>query len=175
MVTVIVTSVLYVKTMAVWTEEEALRQVRSWKQAGKQVVFTNGCFDLLHRGHVEYLEAARQEGDVLIVGLNSDASVQQLKGPPRPIQGESDRAYILDHLRAVTGVVIFSEATPARLIESLEPDVLVKGADYMVEEIAGSQAVLQRGGRVVTIPFQSQRSTSDLIQRIYEGMRKILD
>jgi len=161
--------------MAVWTEEEALRQVRSWKQAGKQVVFTNGCFDLLHRGHVEYLEAARQEGDVLIVGLNSDASVRQLKGPHRPIQSESDRAYILDHLQAVTGVVIFNEGTPARLIERLEPDVLVKGADYEVDEIAGSRAVLGRGGRVVTIPFQSQRSTTELIQRIYQGARKILD
>ncbi len=161
--------------MAVWTEEEALRQVRSWKQAGKRVVFTNGCFDLLHRGHVEYLDAARWEGDVLIVGLNSDASVQRLKGPPRPIQSERDRAFILDHLRAVEGVVIFEEDTPANLIERLEPDVLVKGADYEVEEIAGSRAILERGGRVVTIPFQSQRSTTELIQRIYQATRKILD
>jgi rfaE bifunctional protein nucleotidyltransferase chain/domain len=161
--------------MAIWTEEEAIHQVRTWKQAGKRVVFTNGCFDLLHRGHVEYLEAARHEGDVLIIGLNSDASVKRLKGPPRPFQSESDRAYILDHLKAVTGVVIFEEETPARLIERLEPDVLVKGADYEVKEIAGSQAVLKQGGRVVTIPFQSQRSTTELIQRIYRGVRKILD
>jgi D-beta-D-heptose 7-phosphate kinase/D-beta-D-heptose 1-phosphate adenosyltransferase len=130
------------------------------------IVFTNGCFDILHRGHVEYLAAARQLGDVLVVGLNSDASVRRLKGPDRPINPEGDRAAVLDALRAVDFVTIFEEDTPAALIEAVQPDVLVKGADYTEDRIVGADIVRQRGGRVVIVPLLGGRSTSGLIARI---------
>jgi D-beta-D-heptose 7-phosphate kinase/D-beta-D-heptose 1-phosphate adenosyltransferase len=130
------------------------------------IVFTNGCFDLLHRGHVEYLAAARQLGDVLVVGLNSDASVRRLKGPDRPINPEGDRAAVLDALRAVDFVTIFEEDTPAALIEAVQPDVLVKGADYTEDRIVGADIVRRRGGRVVIVPLLGGRSTSGLIARI---------
>jgi D-beta-D-heptose 7-phosphate kinase/D-beta-D-heptose 1-phosphate adenosyltransferase len=130
------------------------------------IVFTNGCFDILHRGHVEYLAAARQLGDVLVVGLNSDASVRRLKGPDRPINPEGDRAAVLDALRAVVFVTIFEEDTPAALIEAVQPDVLVKGADYTEDRIVGADIVRQRGGRVVIVPLLGGRSTSGLIARI---------
>lgn len=129
-------------------------------------MFTNGCFDLLHRGHVEYLAAARQLGDVLVVGLNSDASVRRLKGPDRPINPEGDRAAVLDALRAVDFVTIFEEDTPAALIEAVQPDVLVKGADYTEDRIVGADIVRRRGGRVVIVPLLGGRSTSGLIARI---------
>jgi D-beta-D-heptose 7-phosphate kinase/D-beta-D-heptose 1-phosphate adenosyltransferase len=130
------------------------------------IVFTNGCFDILHRGHVEYLAAARQLGDVLVVGLNSDASVRRLKGPDRPINPEGDRAAVLDALRAVDFVTIFEEDTPAALIEAVQPDVLVKGADYTEDRIVGADIVRRRGGRVVIVPLLGGRSTSGLIARI---------
>jgi D-beta-D-heptose 7-phosphate kinase/D-beta-D-heptose 1-phosphate adenosyltransferase len=130
------------------------------------IVFTNGCFDLLHRGHVEYLAAARQLGDVLVVGLNSDASVRRLKGPDRPINPEGDRAAVLDALRAVDFVTIFEEDTPAALIEAVQPNVLVKGADYTEDRIVGADIVRRRGGRVVIVPLLGGRSTSGLIARI---------
>lgn len=152
--------------MAVWTRTAALRQVQAWQRAGLKVVFTNGCFDLLHRGHVEYLQAARACGQRLIVGLNNDASVRQLKGAPQPYQSEADRARILDALETVDGVVLFGELTPEQLIRELTPDVLVKGGDYSSEVIVGAAYIRQSGGEVVTVPFIKGYSTSALATRI---------
>lgn len=132
----------------------------------KRVVFTNGCFDLLHAGHVDYLEAAKAEGDFLIVGLNSDDSVRRIKGPPRPLQPEGDRAAVLAGLAAVDLVVIFAEDDPGALIAALLPDVLVKGADWAEDEIVGAAAVKAAGGRVVRVPLTAGKSTTDLLERI---------
>ena len=142
---------------------ELRRQARS---EGRRVVFTNGCFDLLHAGHVRYLEAARAEGDLLIVGLNSDASVRRLKGPGRPLNPAADRAEVLAGLQAVDAVVFFEEDTPAELIAELAPDVLVKGADWAEGEIVGADIVESQGGKVVRIPLLEGRSTSRLIAAI---------
>lgn len=129
------------------------------------VVFTNGVFDILHRGHVEYLEHARSLGDLLVVGLNSDASVRRLKGQDRPVNSEADRAAVLAALAAVDRVTIFEEDTPFELIRALLPDVLVKGGDYRVETIVGAPEVLAAGGRVEVAPLVPGRSTTRLIQR----------
>lgn len=137
-----------------------------WRSLGERVVFTNGCFDLLHVGHVRYLNAARALGDHLVVGLNSDASVRRLKGPGRPVTPEPERAEILCALAAVDAVVLFEEDTPLSLIEALEPDVLVKGGDWALEAIVGREFVEGRGGRVVTIPIVRGRSTSGLLGRM---------
>ena len=144
----------------------ALEKVRFWQASGKKVVFSNGCFDILHAGHVEYLEAARKLGDVLLIGLNSDASVSRLKGSSRPICCEADRATVLSALHVVDALTIFDEDTPEELIGSLLPDILVKGADWAVELIAGAQAVLDHGGAVLTIPLLEGRSTSTIIEKI---------
>jgi rfaE bifunctional protein nucleotidyltransferase chain/domain len=138
----------------------------SLREQNKKIVFTNGCFDILHRGHIEYLTKAKEFGDVLIVGLNSDTSVQRLKGKDRPINSESDRARILDALKPVDYVVIFEEDTPLRLIQMVKPDVLVKGGDYKVEEIVGSEYVMSYGGKVEIIPFVEGKSTTKIIQKI---------
>ncbi len=146
---------------------EKLLEIRSRARAeGRRVVFTNGVFDLLHRGHVEYLQKARELGDLLVIGLNSDSSVHAIKGPRRPLVPQEDRAAVLAALECVDKVVLFDEETPARLIEALLPDVLVKGADYTVEQIAGADAVRRNGGRVATIELTPGRSTSGLIKRI---------
>lgn len=137
--------------------------------AGARVVFTNGCFDLLHPGHVRYLEAARALGDVLVVGLNDDASVRRLKGPGRPILRLPERAEVLAGLAAVDHLVPFTEDTPLRLIELLAPDVLVKGADWAAGQIVGADVVLARGGRVERIDVVPGVSTSELIRRIRAG------
>jgi D-beta-D-heptose 7-phosphate kinase/D-beta-D-heptose 1-phosphate adenosyltransferase len=142
------------------------------RRGGRKVVFTNGCFDLLHAGHVQYLEAARRQGDLLIVGLNCDASVRRLKGKGRPIQGERDRALLVAALAAVDGVVIFEEDTPARIIEALDPDVLAKGADWKASDIVGRDNVLARGGRVVRIPLRRGASTSTIIEKIVRTHRR---
>jgi D-beta-D-heptose 7-phosphate kinase/D-beta-D-heptose 1-phosphate adenosyltransferase len=133
-----------------------------------RLVFSNGVFDLLHSGHIASLEAARALGDCLVVGVNSDASARRLKGPGRPLQREADRARILAALRCVEAVTVFDEDTPAALIERLLPDVLVKGADYRVEQIAGAPAVLAAGGEVQLIELEAGRSTTDLVRRIRE-------
>jgi D-beta-D-heptose 7-phosphate kinase/D-beta-D-heptose 1-phosphate adenosyltransferase len=134
-----------------------------------RLVFSNGVFDLLHSGHIASLEAARALGDCLVVGVNSDASVRRLKGPGRPLQREVDRARILAALRCVDAVTVFDEDTPAALIERVLPDVLVKGADYRVEQIAGAPAVLAAGGEVQLIDLEAGRSTTDLVRRIREA------
>ncbi|MBI4725744.1 D-glycero-beta-D-manno-heptose 1-phosphate adenylyltransferase [candidate division TA06 bacterium] len=136
------------------------------KAAGKKAVFTNGVFDILHRGHVEYLEKARELGDLLIIGLNSDASVRRIKGPQRPLCSQEDRAMVLSALACVDYIVLFDEDTPQKIVESLVPDILVKGADYSVEQIVGADVVLRNGGKVLPIELTPGKSTSGLIKRI---------
>jgi len=151
--------------------EEAARWVMDLQGQGKLVVFTNGCFDLLHVGHVHYLEEARSLGDDLIVGVNTDASVKRLgKGPGRPLNPEGDRARVLAALACVGRVVLFAEDTPLSLITLLAPDILVKGGDYQLDEIVGREVVLARGGRVVALPFVPGYSTTALIERIRSGI-----
>jgi rfaE bifunctional protein nucleotidyltransferase chain/domain len=139
------------------------------RAAGARVVFTNGCFDLLHPGHVRYLAAARALGDVLVVGLNDDASVRRLKGAGRPILGLGERAEVLAALAAVDHLIVFADDTPRALIATLLPDVLVKGADWAAEDIAGRDEVLAAGGRVERIALVPGTSTSELIRRIRAG------
>jgi D-glycero-beta-D-manno-heptose 1-phosphate adenylyltransferase len=146
--------------------EELLPQVKTAKSTGRKIVFTNGCFDLLHVGHVRYLKEARSLGDLLVVGLNSDASVRGLKGTSRPVQSESDRAEILASLGCVDYVVLFSEEIPLRLITALKPDVLVKGGDWPVEKIIGHEVVLKGGGQVRSLPFHPGHSTSSILEKI---------
>ncbi len=145
---------------------DAIAFAESCRKSGRRVVFTNGVFDLLHPGHVRYLRAARAEGDALIVGLNSDRSVRAYKGPSRPITPEEERAEILAALTCVDAVVIFDEETPGRIIHLIQPDVLVKGADWAADAIVGRDTVEARGGRVVRIPVEQGWSTSAIIKRI---------
>ena len=147
---------------------EARAKLELWRAAKARVVFTNGVFDLLHRGHAEYLEDARALGDRLVVGVNTDASVRRLKGPSRPIVGEQDRAALVRALACVDLVVLFDDDTPQRLIEAVKPDVLVKGADYAPADIVGREFVESRGGRVTTIPLREGLSTSEIVKRIRE-------
>lgn len=137
---------------------------------GKRVVFTNGCFDILHRGHVEYLQSAAALGDVLIIGLNNDASVRRIKTADRPIVHEEDRAFLLAALEIVDYVTLFSEDTPLGLIETLLPDVLVKGGDYTRDTIVGADAVEAAGGKVAVIPLTPGRSTTGIVERIKQTM-----
>jgi len=136
------------------------------REAGGRVVFTNGCFDLLHPGHVSYLRVARSLGDALVVGLNSDASVRRLKGPSRPVVPEKDRAAVLEALDSVDAVVIFGENTPIRLVRELEPTVYVKGGDYRVEDLPEAEVAREFGAEVKIIPFEPGYSTSALIEKI---------
>ncbi|WP_133510614.1 D-glycero-beta-D-manno-heptose-7-phosphate kinase [Candidatus Thiosymbion oneisti] len=146
--------------------EEAQAQVRRWQAAGERVVFTNGCFDLLHVGHVTYLERARRYGHRLVVGLNADASVRRLKGPERPLIGQEDRARVLAALATVDAVILFDQDTPLALIEQLRPDVLAKGADYREEQVIGAAEVKSWGGQVVLVPLVEDRSTTGIIARM---------
>ncbi|MBL7974656.1 MAG: D-glycero-beta-D-manno-heptose 1-phosphate adenylyltransferase [Candidatus Kapabacteria bacterium] len=133
---------------------------------GKNIVFTNGCFDILHVGHVTYLQQARMRGDVLIVGVNTDASVRRLKGESRPVNTEQDRAIVLDALRSVDYVTLFDEDTPLELITALLPNVLVKGGDYTPSTIVGADVVTQHGGTVEVIPLVEGKSTTNIIKTI---------
>jgi D-glycero-beta-D-manno-heptose 1-phosphate adenylyltransferase len=153
--------------MALTPREAAALQCRRWAQQGRRVVFTNGVFDLLHRGHVLYLEQARALGDVLVVGINDDASARRLgKGPGRPLNPLRDRGEVLAALRAVDLVVPFQEETPRELISLLRPQVLVKGGDYTEDQVAGGAEVREWGGQVVIVPFTAGYSTTGLIRRI---------
>ena len=145
-----------------------------WKHtlASKKIVFTNGVFDILHRGHVEYLAKASALGDILVVGLNTDQSVHRLKGPNRPIHSEEDRAAVLSMLKGIDAVVYFDEDTPLELISFLMPTVLTKGADYKVEDIVGGDVVIANGGKVVTIDLTEGRSTSHAIETIIQRYEK---
>jgi D-beta-D-heptose 7-phosphate kinase/D-beta-D-heptose 1-phosphate adenosyltransferase len=146
--------------------EELLRTIKDLKAKGKRIVFTNGCFDLLHVGHIRYLEKAKTLGDILIVGVNSDASVQKLKGPERPILPVEDRTEILSGLGCVDYITVFDELDPLALITSLQPNVLVKGGDWTKEQTVGKEVVERSGGEVVIIPFVEGTSTSNLIETI---------
>lgn len=149
------------------SHEDLLRERERLRAAGKIVVFTNGVFDLLHVGHVRYLEDARRLGDALIIAINSDRRVRELKGVDRPIIPQDERAEILAALRSVTHVTIFNEISPRKLIGELLPDVLVKGGDYSLDEIHGREEVEAAGGRVVSLPFIEGASTTKIIEKMY--------
>ena len=140
--------------------------VRNWKNNGKRIVFTNGCFDILHLGHVDYLEKAKALGDILVVGMNTDASVRRFKGPHRPLQDETSRTRIMASLRSVDLVILFDENTPLELISTLLPDILVKGSDYLAENIVGADVVKNSGGVVKTIRFVEGYSTTKIVEKI---------
>jgi len=142
------------------------------KRKGKKVIFTNGCFDILHRGHIEIFEKAKSLGDILVIAVNSDSSVRKLKGEERPIVSEDDRAYIIASLECVDAVCLFDEETPAEIIDKIKPDILVKGGDYKVDEIVGRESVWDAGGEVITIPLLEGRSTSGIIEKIVKIHRK---
>ena len=146
--------------------EELKDQVDSWKETGEKIVFTNGCFDIIHRGHIEVLARTADLGNRLIVGLNSDRSIQALKGDNRPIEDEDSRAILLASLSFVNAVVLFSEETPLKLISTLNPDVLAKGGDYEIETIVGHKVVQENGGQVILIPFVDGFSSTNIIDKI---------
>ena len=137
-----------------------------WRFQDKKIVFTNGCFDILHRGHIEYLSKAADLGDVLIVGLNTDSSVSRIKGPKRPVVDEQSRALLLAALHFTTAIVLFDESTPYELIKQVQPDILVKGKDYKAEEVVGYDIVTAKGGKVETITLVDGFSTTGLIQKL---------
>ena len=147
-------------------DQKLERELNRARLIGKTIVFTNGCFDILHRGHVEYLAQASDYGDILVLGLNSDASVRKLKGPRRPINDEQSRATIMASLKYVDFIYIFDEETPYSLINRVQPDVLIKGGDYKIEDIVGYDIVTAKGGRVLTIPFVDGFSTTGLIEKM---------
>jgi rfaE bifunctional protein nucleotidyltransferase chain/domain len=156
--------------MGIVVSRAELTQIREkLKREGKKVVFTNGCFDIVHRGHVDYLTKAKALGDVLLVGMNTDASVKRLKGPTRPVVCQDDRAFVLSAFRAVDYVCLFEEDTPQELIRAVVPDVLVKGSDWAVDSIVGKDIVEAAGGTVQTIEFVPNRSTTDIIKKIADS------
>lgn len=148
------------------TKDQLSVQAKIWKLAGKKVVFTNGCFDILHRGHLQILTTSASFGDVLVVGINTDASVKKLKGPLRPVNDEAFRSLMLASLKYVDAVVLFDEPTPLSIIEAIMPDVLVKGGDYTVNQIVGAEEVIQNGGKVEIVPIVKGFSTTKLIEAI---------
>lgn len=152
--------------MGKFLSQQELKQKLETVRKGKKVVFTNGCFDILHVGHVKYLQEAKAQGDLLVVGLNSDASVRKLKGETRPIQNESDRGEVMSALGCVDFVTIFTEDTPENLIHLVKPDVLVKGGDWKVNQIVGSDFVMSYGGEVKSLQFVQGKSTTNIVSKI---------
>ena len=150
----------------IFSLDKLKNQVNTWKKAGKKVVFTNGCFDIIHRGHIEVLALTANLGDKLIIGINSDQSIQKLKGKDRPIIDEQSRAFLLAALSFVDAIVLFSEDTPLKLISTLLPDVLAKGGDYEIETIVGHEIVQQNGGEVILVPFLDGFSSTNIIDKI---------
>ena len=148
--------------------DDVLREIEQLRKQNKRVVFTNGCFDILHVGHLRYLEDAKQLGDVLVVGVNSDASVIRLKGPGRPIVPQAERCEMLLGLKPVDAVLIFDEDTPLELIQKVRPDTLVKGGDWPVSQIVGNDVVSSYGGTVKSLPFVEGKSTTNVIEKILE-------
>ena len=146
--------------------DEAQKLVSNWKDEGNEVVFTNGCFDIVHLGHVDYLEKASQLGQKMIVALNTDQSVSRLKGPERPINNEYARTRIIASLGFVDAVILFGEETPLSVIEALVPDILVKGNDYSIDKIVGADFVLEHGGKVETIPLVAGYSTTNIVSKL---------
>ncbi len=153
------------------TLEEIVKQRAHYRERGSKVVFTNGCFDILHVGHVRYLNQARSLGDALIVGVNSDSSVRELKGPERPIVAELERAEVVAALACVDHVFIFPDLTPKRVIDAIVPDVLVKGADWDISKIVGRETVENAGGAVLNIPLVEGSSTTEIVKRVLERFR----
>lgn len=145
---------------------EVILLTKNWKAQGQRIIFTNGCFDILHEGHVRYLTEAKSKGDKLIIGLNSDASVKKLKGPNRPINNEKARAVILAALAAVDLVVLFNDDTPSVLIDAILPDVLIKGGDYKPEDIVGYDTVISYGGQVLSLQYYEGNSTTQTIAKL---------
>ncbi|MBT3621307.1 MAG: D-glycero-beta-D-manno-heptose 1-phosphate adenylyltransferase [Flavobacteriales bacterium] len=150
----------------IFTLEELKTQVESWKNSGEKVVFTNGCFDIVHRGHIEVLAHTADLGSKFIIGLNSDSSIKKLKGDDRPIINEQSRAILLASLSFVDAVVLFSEETPINLISTLVPDVLAKGGDYEIKTIVGHEIVQKNGGKVILVPFVDGFSSTNIIDKI---------
>ena len=155
----------------IFNRESIIKMVAFWKFSDKKIVFTNGCFDLLHYGHIDYLSKASSLGDVLVVGLNTDASTSRLKGPNRPVNDEQSRLHIMASLFFVNAVILFDEPTPIELIKIVQPDVLVKGGDYRPEQIVGYQEVTSGGGTVVVLDFVPGYSTTALEKKIISGTR----
>ena len=155
----------------IYTRPDLLKQVENWKSQDHKIVFTNGCFDLLHLGHVDYLEKARQQGDKLVVGVNTDASVSRLKGPYRPLQDEMSRARIMASLLFIDAVTLFDEETPYELIKMVRPDILVKGDDYAIQNIVGHDIVLENGGEVKTIALVKGYSTTGIVDKIKRQLK----
>tara|TARA_B110000908_G_scaffold57245_1_gene69816 strand:+ start:431 stop:922 length:492 start_codon:yes stop_codon:yes gene_type:complete len=153
-------------TSKIYTLSDLKIQTDKWKEKGDKIVFTNGCFDLLHRGHVEILANTADLGDRLVIGLNSDISIQELKGKNRPIIDENSRAILIASLQFVDAIVLFSEETPEKLIETINPNILAKGGDYKVTEIAGHKVVLENGGEVILVPFIDGFSTTNIVDKI---------
>jgi rfaE bifunctional protein nucleotidyltransferase chain/domain len=151
------------------TKEDLKPLLSYWRFKKQKIVFSNGCFDLLHKGHIEYLSRAASFGDVLIIGLNTDQSVRNIKGTDRPVQDESSRALVLASLRIVTSIVLFDEETPYNLIKFIQPDILVKGADYKEDEIVGADIVKNKGGAIKTVQLTTGYSTSGIIEKIKKG------
>ncbi len=154
--------------MKIETREAISTTLAQWRAAGQRIVFTNGCFDLLHYGHLHYLAQARDLADRLVVGLNSAASVRRLKGPHRPINDELTRTHLLAALQMVDAIIVFEEDTPLELIRIVQPDILVKGGDWKPEQIVGSDLVLARGGQVLSLPFVEGYSTTNIEQKILD-------
>lgn len=160
--------------LKIWKREEAAQRAAAIKAEGKRIVFTNGCFDILHAGHVTYLQEAAALGDFLVVGVNSDDSVKRLdKSPARPLQNEFSRSTVMAALQCVGAVIVFDEDTPLELIQAVKPDVLVKGADYNLEDIVGAKEVLSAGGEVKTLEFLPGYSTSSIEKKILEANRNV--
>ena len=159
------TNLLSIKSK-IYTLSELIEQSKIWRSKGDKIIFTNGCFDLVHRGHVEVLANTADLGDRLIIGLNSDTSIYKLKGEKRPIIDENSRAILLASLQFIDAIVLFSEATPYKLIEAILPDILAKGGDYKVEEVTGHELVLRNGGEVILVPFIHGFSTTNIINKI---------
>lgn len=153
-------------TSKIYTLSDLKIQIDKWKEKGDKIVFTNGCFDLLHRGHVEILANTADLGDRLVIGLNSDVSIQELKGKNRPIIDENSRAILLASLQFVDAIILFSEETPEKLIETINPNILAKGGDYKVTEISGHKVVLENGGEVILVPFIYGFSTTNIVDKI---------
>ena len=151
--------------------EELERKLAYWRFKNLKIVFSNGCFDILHAGHVDYLSKAADEGDVLIIGLNTDASTKRLKGPTRPINDQDARAMIMASLSFVTAVVLFDEDTPYNLIKQVQPDILVKGSDYKPEDIVGYDILKAKGGEVKTLDLLPGYSTTSIEQKIFENLK----
>lgn len=143
-----------------------IQEIEEEKKQGKRIVFTNGCFDIIHVGHVTYLKKAKDLGDILVIGLNSDSSVKKLKGPSRPINNQDDRAIVLSALKFVDYIIIFEEETPLKLVKSITPDIIVKGGDYKEEDVVGGEFIQSIGGKVIIIPFVDGKSTTNIINKM---------